>query len=179
MKLFIKILIIFALSFSYSYSACNFKVELGVKRDSFESLNFTGPPLPLEYENFDIYGILADDICPDQNLNDVAIEYKFLNDELVAINMIALNDDRNIVSESLIMMNYFKKNYGNFETPDNPRAFSGFEVIDKNNKFYVYQRIPNDDGIINEQIYISSPELDTKLMEYMQNLEEQQLKEQQ
>ena len=37
----------------------------------------------------------------------------------------------------------------------------------------------NDDGIINEQIYISSPELDTKLMEYMQNLEEQQLKEQQ
>ena len=41
MKLFIKILIIFTLSFSYSYSACNFKVELGVKRDTFESLNFT------------------------------------------------------------------------------------------------------------------------------------------
>ena len=176
MKLVTKILIIFSLSIVNAYSACDFKVELGVKRKAFESLELTGPPLPLEYEDFDVYGILADDICPDQKLKEVAIEYKFLKDELVAINLIALNDDRNLVSESLIMMNYFKKNFGNFETPDNPRSYTGYEVIDKNNEFYVYGRIVNDDGIIDEQIYISNPELDTKLMDYMRNIEEEQLK---
>jgi hypothetical protein len=103
MKLVTKILIIFSLSIVHAYSACDFKVELGVKRKAFESLELTGPPLPLEYEDFDVYGILADDICPDQKLKEVAIEYKFLKDELVAINLIALNDDRNLVSESLIM----------------------------------------------------------------------------
>ena len=105
MKLITKILIIFSLSIVHAYSACDFKVELGVKRKAFESLELTGPPLPLEYEDFDVYGILADDVCPDQKLKEVAIEYKFLKDELVAINLIALNDDRNLVSESLIMMN--------------------------------------------------------------------------
>ena len=142
-------------------------------------MELTGPPLPLEYEDFDVYGILADDVCPDQKLKEVAIEYKFLKDELVAINLIALNDDRNLVSESLIMMNYFKKNFGNFATPDNPRSYTGYEVIDKNNEFYVYGRIVNDDGIIDEQIYISNPELDTKLMDYMRNIEEQQFKAEQ
>jgi hypothetical protein len=52
-------------------------------------------------------------------------------------------------------------------------------VIDKNNEFYVYGRIPNDDGIMDEQIYISNPELDTKLMDYMRNIEEQQFKAEQ
>ena len=90
MKLITKIILILILSITYSYSACNFKAELGIKRAEFESKEIVGAPLPLEYPNLDFYGILAEDICPEQNLKDIAIEYKFLNDELIANPLSAL-----------------------------------------------------------------------------------------
>ena len=179
MKIIIKSILIFSLSIVYSYSACDFKAKLGTKKTVFEKLEITGPPLPSEYENFYIYGVLAEDVCPSENLEDVAIEYKFINDELIAINLIALNDYTNQVSEKLTLMNYVKKNYGDFDTSNNPKSYIGFEVIEKVNEFIIYQRLLNDDATIDEQVYISNPEQDNKFMEYVKNLEEQQLKEEQ
>ena len=179
MKIIIKSILIFSLSIVYSYSACDFKAKLGTKKAVFEKLEITGPPLPSEYENFYIYGVLAEDVCPSENLEDVAIEYKFINDELIAINLIALNDYTNQVSEKLTLMNYVKRNYGDFDTSNNPKSYIGFEVIEKVNEFIIYQRLLNDDATIDEQIYISNPEQDNKFMEYVKNLEEQQLKEEQ
>ena len=172
-------LFIFSLSIVYSYSACDFKAKLGTKKAVFEKLEITGTPLPSEYENFYIYGVLAEDVCPSENLEDVAIEYKFINDELIAINQIALNDYTNQVSEKLTLMNYVKRNYGDFDTSNNPKSYIGFEVIEKVNEFIIYQRLLNDDATIDEQVYISNPEQDNKFMEYVKNLEEQQLKEEQ
>ena len=179
MKIIIKSILIFSLSIVYSYSACDFKVKLGTKKAVFEKLEITGPPLPSEYENFYIYGVLAEDVCPSENLEDIAIEYKFINDELIAINLIALNDYTNQVSEKLTLMNYVKRNYGDFDTSNNPKSYIGFEVIEKVNEFIIYQRLLNDDATIDEQVYISNPEQDNKFMEYVKNLEEQQLKEEQ
>ena len=179
MKIIIKSILIFLLSIVYSYSACDFKAKLGTKKAVFEKLEITGPPLPSEYENFYIYGVLAEDVCPNEKLDDIAIEYKFLNDELIAINLIALNDYTNQVSEKLTLMNYVKRNYGDFDTSNNPKSYIGFEVIEKVNEFIIYQRLLNDDATIDEQVYISNPEQDNKFMEYVKNLEEQQLKEEQ
>ena len=81
MKIIIKSIEIFSLSIVYSYSACDFKAKLGTKKTVFEKLEITGPPLPSEYENFYIYCVLAEDFCPSEKLEDVAIEYKFINDE--------------------------------------------------------------------------------------------------
>ena len=53
--------------------------------------------------------VLANDVCPNEKLDDIGIEYRFLYDELVAINFVAINDDRNIPTEKLTLMNY-KKN---------------------------------------------------------------------
>ena len=179
MKIIIKSILIFSLSIVYSYSACDFKAKLGTKKAVFEKLEITGPPLPSEYENFYIYGVLAEDVCPSENLEDIAIEYKFINDELIAINLIALNDYTNQVSEKLTLMNYVKRNYGDFDTSNNPKSYIGFEVIEKVNEFIIYQRLLNDDATIDEQVYISNPEQDNKYMEYVKNLEEQQLREEQ
>ena len=167
MKLIIKIILILILSISYSYSACNFKAELGIKRAEFEAKEIFGAPLPLEFGNLNFYGILAEDICPEQNLKDIAIEYKFLNDET------------NSVSEKLTLMNYMKKNFGQFDTTQNPRSYTGYEIVEKPNKFIVYQRIPNDQGVIDEQIYISTPKLDEKLMKFMQDMEMKVMKDSQ
>ena len=106
-----------------------------------------------------------------QKLEDIGIEYKFLNDELIAINMVALNKEDNSVSEKLTLMNYAKNNYGTFDTTQNPKAYSGFEIYEKSNQFIVYQRLPGDDGIMNEQIYITTKELDAKLMNFYTKME--------
>ena len=53
------------------------------------------------------------------------------------------------------------------------------KIVEKPNKFIVYQRIPNDQGVIDEQIYISTPKLDEKLMKFMQDMEMQVMKDSQ
>ena len=68
-------------------------------------------------------------------------------------------------------MKYAKKVYGKFDTTQNPKSYSGFEVFEKSNEFAVYQRLPNEGGEIDEQLYISTPALDTKLMEFYSKME--------
>ena len=103
MKILIKSFIIIILSIVSSYSACDLIAEFGEKKEVFEKREIIGRPFPLEYPELEVFPVLADDICPNQKLKDVGIEYKFLNNELVAINFVALNDDRNLVSEKLLL----------------------------------------------------------------------------
>ena len=166
MKLLIKSFLIIVFFINTAQSACNLIAEFGEKKEVFEKREIAARPFPMEYPELDIYPVLADDICPNERLKDVGIEYKFLNDELIAVNFVALNDDRNLVTEKLTLMNYVKKNYKKFDTGKNPNAYEGIEVIEKINLFIVYQRLTGDDGIKDEQIYISTPELDEKLVKF-------------
>ena len=166
MKLLIKSFLIIVFFISSAQSDCNLIAEFGEKKEVFEKREIAARPFPMEYPELDIYPVLADDICPNERLKDVGIEYRFLNDELIAVNFVALNDDRNLVTEKLTLMNYVKKNYKKFDTGENPNAYEGVEVIEKINLFIVYQRLTGDDGIKDEQIYISTPELDEKLVKF-------------
>ena len=166
MKLLIKSFLIIVFFISTAQSACNLIAEFGEKKEVFEKREIAARPFPMEYPELDIYPVLADDICPNERLKDVGIEYRFLNDELIAVNFVALNDDRNLVTEKLTLMNYVKKNYKKFDTGENPNAYEGVEIIEKMNLFVVYQRLTGDDGIKDEQIYISTPELDEKLVKF-------------
>ena len=166
MKLLIKSFLIIVFFISSAQSACNLIAEFGEKKEVFEKREIAARPFPMEYPELDIYPVLADDICPNERLKDVGIEYRFLNDELIAVNFVALNDDRNLVTEKLTLMNYVKKNYKKFDTGENPNAYEGVEVIEKINLFIVYQRLTGDDGVKDEQLYISTPELDEKLVKF-------------
>ena len=166
MKLLIKSFLIIVFFISSAQSACNLIAEFGEKKEVFEKREIAARPFPMEYPELDIYPVLADDICPNERLKDVGIEYRFLNDELIAVNFVALNDDRNLVTEKLTLMNYVKKNYKKFDTGENPNAYEGVEVIEKINLFIVYQRLTGDDGVKDEQLYISTPELDEKLIKF-------------
>ena len=163
--------LLFSLYISSAQAACNFQAKLGEKKTTFEERKFPSRGFPMEHFGLEVYPILAEDICSNQKLKDIGIEYKFLNDELIAINMVALNGENNSVSEKLTLMNYAKNNYGTFDTTQNPKAYSGFEIYEKSNQFIVYQRLPGDDGIMNEQIYITTKELDTKLMNFYTKME--------
>ena len=109
MKLLIKSFLIIIFFISTAQSACNLIAEFGEKKEVFEKREIAARPFPMEYPELDIYPVLADDICPNERLKDVGIEYRFLNDELIAVNFVALNDDRNLVTEKLTLMNYVKK----------------------------------------------------------------------
>jgi len=159
------------LSISSAQAVCDFQAELGERKSKFEKRKFQSRGFPMEHVGLEVFPMLAEDVCSNQKLEDIGIEYKFLNDELIAINMVALNGEDNSVSEKLTLMNYAKNNYGSFDTTQNPRAYSGFEIYEKSNQFIVYQRLPGDDGIMNEQIYITTKELDAKLMNFYTKME--------
>ena len=159
------------LSISSAQAVCDFQAELGERKSKFEKRKFQSRGFPMEHVGLEVFPILAEDVCSNQKLEEIGIEYKFLNDELIAINMVALNGEDNSVSEKLTLMNYAKNNYGSFDTTQNPRAYSGFEIYEKSNQFIVYQRLPGDDGIMNEQIYITTKELDAKLMNFYTKME--------
>ena len=163
--------LIITLSISSAQAACDFQAELGEKKSKFEKRKFQSRGFPMEHVGLEVFPMLAKDVCSNQKLEDIGIEYKFLNDELIAINMVALNGEDNSVSEKLTLMNYAKNNYGSFDTTQNPRAYSGVEIYEKSNQFVVYQRLPGDDGIMNEQIYITTKELDAKLMNFYTKME--------
>lgn len=175
MKVFIKSIFVLLIFHNFAFAACDVKAKFGEKKDVFEKKEIAGRAFPAEYPGLEIYPILANDICPNEKLDDIAIEYRFLNDELVAINFIALNDDRNIPSEKLTLMNYVKKTYGDFDTTNNPKAYNDFHIFEKSNWFVVYQRLPGEDGIMDEQMYLSTPAFDEKLGKFYADKEMEML----
>ena len=112
---------------------------------------------------------------------DIAVEYLFLGDpensRLAAIRMVVFNDGKNTVSDQLLLMNYAKKVYGDFDTGQNPKAFDNFNVWDNNQKIVVYKRMTNEEGMIEEELYISNKEYDQKLGAFYNKLEEDEYKE--
>ena len=94
---FIKKIVIISIFFFISfkaYAACKFELELGDKVSKIEKKY--GPPFPLEFVGDDQLGLIAadaDEVCPNHSLKDVALEYRFLNDELAAVNLISLEPD--------------------------------------------------------------------------------------
>ena len=94
MSSFIKKIVIISIFFFISfkaYAACKFELELGDKVSKIEKKY--GPPFPLEFVGDDQLGMIAadaDEVCPNHSLKDVALEYRFLNDELAAVNLICL-----------------------------------------------------------------------------------------
>jgi len=151
-------------------AACKFDLEFG--EDASKVENRYGLPMPMQSEKLSNLIGIADEVCPNQRLKDVAIDYRFINNKLAAINLVTLNsDDDNKKSDKITLMKYAKRNYGDFDTGQNPTAYVGFEVFEKGDKFIVYQRVVDGD-FINEQLYISTVEFDKLLGEVYAELEE-------
>lgn len=177
MSSFIKKIVIISIFFLISfkaYAACKFELELGDKVSKIEKKY--GPPFPLEFVGDDQLGLIAadaDEVCPNHSLKDVALEYRFLNDELAAVNLISLEPDSDTKkSKKTTIMNYVKRNYGNFDTGQNPESYIGYKVFERTRQFVVYQRMDDGSGLIQEEMYISNNKYDELLAEFFNKLEE-------
>ena len=178
-KITLYILGISFLFLSNTLAECNFVINIGDKQTKI--VEKFGEPMPMFKGQF-MLPIPSTEVCPNDNLSyDIAVEYLFLgepeNSRLAAIRMIVFNDGKNTVSDQLLLMNYAKKVYGNFDTGQNPKAFNNFNVWDDNQRMVVYKRMTNEEGMIEEELYISNKEYDQKLGEFYNKLEEDEYKE--
>ncbi len=170
------VLIIFFLVLSFNaHAACQFDLRFGEEISKIEAKY--GPAMPLENIGDDQLGMIvavAEEVCPNHRLKDVAIEYRFLNDKLAAINLISINSDSDTKkSEKITIMNYVKRNYGDFDTGQTPTSYIGYEVFEKTKQFIIYQRVVDELGFIEEQMYISNKEYDELLGNFYNQLEEE------
>jgi hypothetical protein len=85
--------------------------------------------------------------------------------------MLVLNDGSNNISNQFLLMNYAKKNFGDFDTGQNPAIYNDFYAWEKNGKIIIYQRLFGAGGQIKEEIYISNEEYDLKLGSFYNDLE--------
>tara|TARA_B100001540_G_C15762558_1_gene622364 strand:- start:513 stop:1061 length:549 start_codon:yes stop_codon:yes gene_type:complete len=173
------ILITFIFLFSiHANAACKFDLDFG--EDISKIQDKYGPAMPLENFGEDELSMViavADEVCPNHRLKDVAIEYRFLNDKLAAVNLISLNTESDTKkSEKLTIMKYVKRNYGDFDTGQTPTSYLGYEVFEKTKQFIVYQRILDDLGFIEEQMYLSNKKYDELLGIFYNQLEEEMAK---
>jgi len=179
MKKFLIILTALSLCISTAEAACNFIIKIGDNKSKI--VEKIAEPMPM-FEGQSMLPVSSMEICPNDNLDDdIAIEYIFLgepeNERLAAIRMVVLNDSKNTLSDKLILMNYAKKVYGNFDTGSNPKAYNNFKVWDKDKNIIIYKRMFNEEDLIEEEIYISTKEYDQKLGAFYNKIEMDELKE--
>ncbi len=170
MFLRLKIILISILISSAAHAKCNVIYDIGDNLSKMEKEY--GPPPPYRYPGMNIYPFFAKDICPGEGLDEgIMIEYRFVNNILVAINFVALNDENNNISKKLTLMKYTKKVYGDFDTTQNPDSFTGFHIFEKSDEFVVYQRFLGEENKIDEQLYLSTKKYDQILAEHINNFE--------
>ena len=136
-----------------SFAECNFGLNLG---DSFpQSFEDKYGKLKLE-DTFNTFREKADKICASNTFEDIEIEYTFIYGELGSIKMIALNDENNVPSNKLILMNYAKTTYGEFDTGTNPQSYNYYNIWKKNSLEILYKRLLDFNNIWDESIYITN-----------------------
>ncbi len=163
-KIFLIVSAHFLLTFSIVNAECKFMMNIGqIFKKSHE--NKYGP-LPENEHGFAEVEFIATEFCPDYGFDDnFLIKYTFLNKRLLATQLIADNSLDNSATESMKLMEYAKRVYGNFETGSNPEYYNNFNIWEKVQKYIVYNRrlVGNS---WEEEIYISSDKYYEQLVQY-------------
>lgn len=151
---FILPILLILLNFSYVEAKCKFIMDLGEEYKKSDEKEFGEfPENETGYAEVDIF---APDICSSDNFNDqFIIKHIFLEKKLMAIRFYVDNTIDNSATDSLKLMNYAKRIYGDFDTGGNPQNFNNFIIWERANKYIVYQRALNKD-VWEEEIYISN-----------------------
>ena len=163
-KIFLIVSAHFLLSFSIVNAECKFMMDIGQMFKKFHENKYG--PLPENEDSFAEVEFIASDFCSGYGFDDrFLIKYTFLNKRLLATQLLADNSLNNSATESMKLMEYAKRVYGNFETGSNPEYYNNFNIWEKVQRYVVYKRrlIGNS---WEEEIYISSDKYYEQLVEY-------------
>ena len=163
-KIFAIILLNFLLSISIVNAECKFMMDIGQMFKKFHENKYG--PLPENEDSFAEVEFIASDFCSGYGFDDrFLIKYTFLNKRLLATQLFVDNDLDNSATESMKLMKYVKRVYGDFDTGSNPEYYNNFNIWEKVQKYAVYKRrlIGNS---WEEEIYISSDKYYEQLVQY-------------
>ena len=153
-KLLIFILFFLLTSLKLANAGCDFKIKIGENVSKGKNIIDTSDHEELILKN---YFTSLKSICP-KIISDesMSIKYSFIEDELATIEIIVHNEDNNTASNKLLLMNYVKRTYGNFDTGKNPKIYNHFISWKKNNKIIIYSRLRDRNNIIQESLFITN-----------------------
>ena len=161
--------VILLLNFSIANAKCKFMTDIGQKFTNSHEEKYGAFP---ENENGYIeLEFVASEFCPNDNFDDnFLIRYTFIDKRLAAIQLFADNSIDNSATESMKLMKYAKRVYGNFDTGNNPEYYENFNVWEKVQKFIVYDRNLVE-KIWKEEIYISNDKYYEQIVNYQNSSE--------
>ena len=152
------------LNFSIVNAKCKFITDIGKKFTKSHEKNYGA--LPENENGYNELEAFASEFCPDDNFDDnFLIRYTFIDKTLAAIQLFADNSIDNSATESMKLMKYAKRTYGDFDTGGNPEFYNNFNIWEKVQKYIVYNRRLIGD-FWEEEIYISSDKYYEQLVQY-------------
>ena len=160
LKLF-KISVIFLslalFQFSNAEASCDFEIDVGKKFLKKHEKKF-GPLIYDENTMYAEFFLQASDVCGGIGFDNITVKYSFVNKKLLSILMFVENQPKqNKTTEKLVLMNFAKSRFGNFETGGNPKFYNGYHVWDLKRKNYViYLRMNVDKNLWREELEISN-----------------------
>lgn len=152
---------------SNASAKCNFGFNLGSDIKQVEEIY--GPAFPYSEINLVIEAPI-EEVCPNENLGDSFVEFRFINNELAAFSIIVENGFDNAESEKLLLYNYVKSNYGTI-SDSRPLYWRGFKSWNKNGEVIVYKKMPFQ-KILEEELYISNKKYNNELIEKLADEED-------
>ena len=156
--------VLFLLNLPIANAKCKFITDIGKKFTKSHEKEYGA--LPENENGYNELEAVASEFCPDDNFDDnFLIRYTFIDKTLAAIQLFADNSIDNSATESMKLMKYAKRTYGDFDTGGNPEFYNNFNIWEKFQKYIVYNRRLIGD-FWEEEIYISSDKYYEQLVQY-------------
>lgn len=158
---FIKISILFLslvlFQFSNAEANCDFEIGVGKKFLKKHEKKF-GPLIFDERTKYAEIFLQASDVCDGIEFDNITVRYSFVDKKLLSINMFVENQPKqNRTTENLILMNFAKSKFGDFDTGSNSKFYNGYHVWDlKRENFAIYLRMNIEKDLWREELLISN-----------------------
>jgi hypothetical protein len=158
---FIKISILFLslvlFQFSNAEANCDFEIGVGKKFLKKHEKKF-GPLIFDERTKYAEFFLQASDVCDGIGFDNITVRYSFVDKKLLSINMFVENQPKqNRTTENLILMNFAKSKFGDFDTGSNSKFYNGYHVWDlKRENFAIYLRMNIEKDLWREELEISN-----------------------
>ena len=146
--------------FSSAVASCDFEIDVGKKFLKKHEKKF-GPLIFDEKTKYAEFFIQASDVCNGVGFDNIDVRYSFVDKKLLSINMFVKNQPKNNrTTDQLILMNFAKSKFGDFDDAGNPKFYNGYNMWNLNkDKYAIYLKLKVTDNLWKEELEISSREM--------------------
>ena len=154
---FSKLLIVSVLATFFQFNSVSAECIFGpVLGDNISKVEETYGPADEISEKESIISTMIDDICPGDNLGNSIFEMQFVEGQLVSFSIVVSNGQNNTESKKMLLYKYVEKNYGKFNSSENPADWTGFKVWRESDDIIIYKKMYYLQNILEEELFITN-----------------------